>query len=193
MALITPWTTLAPAQQDVPGVQQPDLVDDSLPGAYDGDIVLASQVMALRDKLQNAYQEIGTTPGNLPITSLRARVAALEGAPLPLTGMVTTLDATPTPIITQTLADPSVAWFDAVIIGRSTSGAARMLIKLYVLTHREGGGAAVDDWFVPYQWPLAAPWTVGVAPVGDDIVFSVTGAVGVPINWHAIIGYQPVT
>jgi hypothetical protein len=85
MPLHHPWTTSTPAQQDTPWVEQPTLVDDSVPGAHDGDEILASHLNTLRDKLQNAYQEIGTTPGNLPVTSLRFRVAALEAIP-PLPG-----------------------------------------------------------------------------------------------------------
>lgn len=72
------WTTVTPVTQDTTGVQQPDLVDDSSPGTEDGNRVLVSHVMALRNKLQNAYQEIGTTPGNLPTSSLRYRTASLE-------------------------------------------------------------------------------------------------------------------
>lgn len=185
-----PWTTITPVAQDVPGVQQPNLTNDSAPGAADGHRFLVQHLHALRDKLQNAYNEIGTTPGNLPApTSLRYRVAALEG----LRGTVTTLNAAVTPIVTKTLTDPSVAWFDAMIIGRDTSGAARLVVKMYVAAHREGGGAVLDDWIIPYQFPLVSPWAASVAPVGSDLVFSVAGAVGVTINWSAIIGYEPVT
>lgn len=183
-----PWTTATPGAQDTPGVQQPNLTNDSAPGAGDGHRFLVEHLHPLRDKLQYAYDEIGVnpTPG-LPL-SLRDRVALLEG----LRGTVTTLNAAVTPLVTKTLADPSIDWFDATVIGRDISGAARLLVKMYVVAHREGGVAMVDDWYVPYQFPLVSPWAVSVAPSGNDIVFSVAGAAGVTINWAAFIGYQPM-
>jgi len=74
------WTTSTPTAQDSVGVEQPDLVNDSSPGALDGHRFLVEHLHALRNKLQNAYIEIGDNPGNLPSGSLRARVAALESA-----------------------------------------------------------------------------------------------------------------
>lgn len=73
-----PWTTATPGTQDTPGLEMPDLTDDSFPGAEDGHRVLVSHVMALRNKLQSAYQEIGTNPGNAPTTSLRYRMNSAE-------------------------------------------------------------------------------------------------------------------
>ena len=76
-----PWNTVTPASQDTistVGSNQPDLTNDSAPGANDGHRVLKEHVESLRNKLQNAYLEIGTNPGNAPTSSLRYRVAQLE-------------------------------------------------------------------------------------------------------------------
>lgn len=78
-----PWNTVTPTNQDTietVGSNQPDLTNDSTPGANDGHRVLVEHVHALRNKLQNAYLEIGTNPGNEPTSSIRYRLASLEAS-----------------------------------------------------------------------------------------------------------------
>lgn len=75
-----PWITSYPASQDTVGVEQPDLSNDSTPGALDGHRVLAEHLHALRDKLQDVADEVGSIPGSAPAGCLRARVATLEAA-----------------------------------------------------------------------------------------------------------------
>lgn len=76
------WTTNLPATQDVVGVEQPDLQNDSIPGAADGHRVLVEHLHSLRDKAQYLATSVGDT-GSLPAGCLKARVTALEGASLP--------------------------------------------------------------------------------------------------------------
>jgi len=80
-----PWTTSTPAQQDTPGVQQPPLQNDSVPGAHDGDEILASHLNTLSTEVWNLWQQVGTN-NLLPGTCLRQRVATLESAPPPPPG-----------------------------------------------------------------------------------------------------------
>jgi len=64
-----PWTTSFPAEQDTVGLEQPNLANDSAPGAHDGDRVLVSHVQALRDKAQALALKVGDDSG-LPEGSL---------------------------------------------------------------------------------------------------------------------------
>lgn len=73
-----PWTTSLPASQDTVGTEQPDLTNDSTPGANDGHRVLVEHVQALRDKLQYTTEAVGDA-SSLPAGCLKARVTALEG------------------------------------------------------------------------------------------------------------------
>ncbi len=72
MPLEHPWTTGYPAQQDAGthgASQQPDLVDDSTPGAADGDRIIVSQLLALRDKVHAACLKLGAD-NKLPVESI---------------------------------------------------------------------------------------------------------------------------
>lgn len=79
MPIETPYSTLYPGAQDTEGVQQPDLVDDSSPGAADGDIVLASHVNTLKDKVQALAEFVGDE-NNLPPGSLRDLIGSGSGS-----------------------------------------------------------------------------------------------------------------
>ncbi|MHC4647270.1 MAG: hypothetical protein ACYTBJ_17405, partial [Planctomycetota bacterium] len=59
MATDPSWSTGLPGTQDAVGVQQPDLTDDTVPGALDGDRVNKSLFHALRDKLQYVSNTVG--------------------------------------------------------------------------------------------------------------------------------------
>jgi hypothetical protein len=72
-----PWSTNLPGSQDVVGVEQPDLSNDSAPGANDGHRVLVEHLHALRDKLQYTAVEVGDS-SEVPSGCLKARVTALE-------------------------------------------------------------------------------------------------------------------
>lgn len=72
-----PWSTSLPAAQDTVGVEQPDLFNDSAPGANDGDIYLAEHLHALRDKLQYCMEQVGDA-SSLPGGCLKALVATLN-------------------------------------------------------------------------------------------------------------------
>jgi hypothetical protein len=74
MPIETPWTTNYPTTQDtgVDGAtQQPTLVDDSIPGALDGDRFLVSQILTLRKKIHAACLKLGDDT-RLPIGSVAA-------------------------------------------------------------------------------------------------------------------------
>lgn len=72
------WSTSYPASQDTDGVEQPNLTNDSYPGAEDGHRFIVEHVHALRDKLQAACLKVGDTSGNPTPTSLEYRVQQLE-------------------------------------------------------------------------------------------------------------------
>lgn len=184
MALITPWTTITPAAQDTPGVQQPDLVDDSLPGAYDGDIVLASQIMTLRDEVYNLWQRLGTDD-LLPVGCVRSL--------LPLINWLQTLDATPTTILTIPLRAGQVAWIEATVTGGEVSDANRFAARRLACAHRAGGGAVLDNSFLLYQYATNPAWAMTLVPSGNDVLVQVQGALATPINWGASVRFQPST
>lgn len=68
-----PWSTSLPGAQDTVGVEQPDLTNDSAPGANDGHRVLVEHLHALRDKLQYVTETVGDT-NSLPVGSLKDKV-----------------------------------------------------------------------------------------------------------------------
>lgn len=74
----TEWETSYPGAQDTVGDEQPDLINDSSPGAADGDIVLVSQIHALRDKVQALADFVGDE-NNLPLGSLRDLIGGSSG------------------------------------------------------------------------------------------------------------------
>jgi len=74
------WSTNLPASQDVVGTEQPDLTNDTAPGAGDGHRVLVEHLHALRDKAQYLATTVGDT-SDLPAGSLKDRVTDLEAAP----------------------------------------------------------------------------------------------------------------
>lgn len=186
------WTTATPAAQDTPGVQQPNVVNDTFPGAGDGHRFRGSMVMALRDKLQNAYQEIGTNPGNLPPTSLRARMAALEAISLLTPGPVTTNNAAPTPIASLPLTAGRAYWMEVTVVGRDQAAGNWGLSRYIALVHREGGGAVIDGFFLIYQLFTNLAWQVTLVPNGNNVDVQVQGVIGSTIHWDATVEYRAV-
>ena len=75
---IKEWTTNLPTGPDVPAVDQPDLINDSFPGAGDGDQTRVSQIHAVRDIANYCATTLGSDleEGG----SIRERVTTLEGA-----------------------------------------------------------------------------------------------------------------
>lgn len=192
------WTTGTPLVQDTPGLQQPNVVNDTFPGAADGHRFRGSMVMALRDKLQNAYQEIGTNNpnpllNNLPPTSLRARVAALESISLLSPGPVPTTDATPTPIASLPLTAGRAYWLEVTVVARDQAAGNWGLWRYIALAHREGGGAVLDGVGLAYQLVVVpALWSVVLLPNGNNLDVQVTGVVGSTIHWDATVEYRAV-
>ena len=97
MALpLKPWSTSYPEAQDTPGVEQPNLTNESAPGAGDGDVILVEQLHAIRDKAQAIAETIGSDL--VESGSLLERVATLEGgtssSPLTTKGDIYAHDAT---------------------------------------------------------------------------------------------------
>jgi hypothetical protein len=75
---IKPWSTSFPATQDPDDYSnQPNLTDESAPGAGDGDEACSDTVESLRDKLHATAKYVGDT-NSLPTTSLRARAEKLK-------------------------------------------------------------------------------------------------------------------
>lgn len=135
------WTTSLPGSQDTVGVEQPDLSNDSAPGANDGHRVLVEHLHALRDKAQYCAETIGDT-NDLPAGSLKDRVSTLESAPA--TDVNVKADATDnTPdVLTNKLDTPAVGISKTVV---DTGGGDRQ-VRL-ALNFSSGGGAGypVED------------------------------------------------
>src|SRR5512135_3929741 len=77
-----PWRTSYPAEQDTAGVEQPDLANDSVPGAHDGDRILVEHLHSLRDKAQALAEKVGDD-NNLPADSLLGTIDVLLNASWP--------------------------------------------------------------------------------------------------------------
>lgn len=78
---IKDWSTTYPTTQDADPITgtQPDLVNESAPGAGDGDDMRVSQMHALRDKLHAVAKIVGDN-GSLPAGSLLERMTTVEAA-----------------------------------------------------------------------------------------------------------------
>jgi hypothetical protein len=74
--MIKPWQTHLPAGLDTPAADQPDLNNDSTPGAGDGDLTHNTQIHTVRNIANYCANQLGS---NLEETgTIRKRVATLE-------------------------------------------------------------------------------------------------------------------
>ena len=134
-----PWATSLPGGQDTVGVEQPDLTNDSAPGANDGHRVLVEHLHALRDKAQYLSTTVGDA-SSLPAGSLKARVTALESAPL--TDINVKADATDTTpgLLSDKLDTPATGIIKVV----ADLGGGNRQVQLS-LNFGTGAGRPVED------------------------------------------------
>ena len=130
MAISTPWTTSLPSTQDTPGVEQPNLLNDSSPGAHDGNTVEVSHLHALRDKAEALAESLGT-PDFLPLGSTKDLTSFIE----PIRGYqetTPTASAFPTAIIWYTDSGKGTKVWEKLL---TYSGVlvTTEIIKVYIL------------------------------------------------------------
>jgi hypothetical protein len=110
------------------------------------------------------------------------------------TGAVQTTDATPTQLKTVTLADNSVYWFEAHVIGRDTAGTERAFYIRQARAHRQAAGAATLG---TIQAPVTDETNAGLDATftasGNDVRVTVTGLAATTINWTCALRYQRVS
>jgi hypothetical protein len=109
------------------------------------------------------------------------------------TGAVQTTDATQTPCKTLTLADNTLYWLEADVIGRDTGGTDRAYYKLASLVYRQGGVATLGTVNVIVEDETNAAWDATLTVSSNDVRVSITGAGGTTVNWVCAIRYQAVS
>lgn len=109
------------------------------------------------------------------------------------TGAVRTTDATQTTAWSLTLANNTLYWFEAFIVGRDEGGVDRAFFQRLVRVHRQGGGGAtlgtVQTPVTDQNTAFAATFTVS----SNDIRVSVTGLAGMNVSWTVTVLYQGVS
>lgn len=203
-----PWHTHYPTSQDSPLTEQPDLINESAPGADDGDIVLVEHVETLRDKLQAVALAVGDSvlqPGGCILGRLDAIETDLGTAQGDINdlqdaavwtervGPVQTTDATETTLWSKVLADITAYWFEAWVVARVTDGSADVAFKLIVQAHREGAGAVIGTVLLEYKDPLASLWFVDFDTDGNSVRLRVIGAAAKQINWVGTVAFHSVS
>lgn len=96
----------------------------------------------------------------------------------------------------MTLADNTLYWFEAMIIGRDIAGVQRMFYVRWVRAHRQGGGAATLG-------TIFTPATDETTAVGFDGTFATDGANAIrvlvtqtgalTVNWCCTVRYQSIS
>jgi len=120
--------------------------------------------------------------------------AAFTGSAAQLTtGAVQTTDATQTSCKALTLADNTLYWLEADVIGRDTGGTDRAYYKLAGLVYRQGGGATLGTVNVVVEDETNAAWDATLTVSSNDVRVSVTGAGGTTVNWVCTVRYQAVS
>jgi hypothetical protein len=109
------------------------------------------------------------------------------------TGAVQTTDATQTSCKALTLADNTLYWLEADVIGRDTGGTDRAYYKLAGLVYRQGGGATLGTVNVIVEDETNAAWDATLTVSSNDVRVSVTGAAATTINWVCTVRYQAVS
>lgn len=114
------------------------------------------------------------------------------------TGAVQTTDATQTVLSGSeiTLADSTVYWAEAMVVGRDTSGAERAVYRITGCVYQEANGGAViesQSTTAVAESTNATTWDAVLTVSGDDVRVSVTGAASTTINWSCTVRYQGVS
>lgn len=111
-------------------------------------------------------------------------------------GAVSTTDATPTSVYSLALADNSAYIVTAMIVGRRTDSADRVMIQKIVGVYREAGTPAIAT--PPGQDSTLfeageMSWDASFSLSGNNLVLQVTGEAAANIDWSCSISYQIVS
>jgi hypothetical protein len=99
-----------------------------------------------------------------------------------------TVDATPTVILSETLASPSVATFRVVVDARYNDGSQHASFVKTVRVHNEGGGAVLGVESSDYTDDSSFALFATFIAAGNDIQVQVTGVAATTITWKARMG-----
>lgn len=110
---------------------------------------------------------------------------------------LSTTDATPSTLLSYTLASGFTYSVEAKIVARDITGANRAMFIPKALVYREGSGSVIEGG-VPYQIDNvtstgANAWVGTIDTSGNDIRVRVTGAASTTINWHVILELTKVS
>jgi hypothetical protein len=101
---------------------------------------------------------------------------------------LTTVDATPTVILSETIAAASVGTFRVVVDARYDDGSLHASFVRTVRVHREGGGAILGTENADYTDDESFLLIASFAVSGNDIQVVVTGVAATSITWKARMG-----
>jgi len=124
----------------------------------------------------------------------KAHAAFAGSGQVQTTNAVQTTDATVTTVASFTLADNTVYWFEATIIGRDTSGTDRAFYIRSTLAYRQSAGSATLGALQTIVTDETnAAWDATLDVSTNDVRVRVTGAVATTINWACTLRYQGVS
>jgi hypothetical protein len=101
---------------------------------------------------------------------------------------VGTTDATPTLILSETIAASSVGTFRVVVDARYDDGSLHASFVRTVRVHREGGGAVLGAENADYTDDESLLLVAAFAVSGNDLQVVVTGVAATNITWKARMG-----
>lgn len=111
-----------------------------------------------------------------------------------VTAAIQTTTAVPAQLFTMPLADNTLYFFEADVIGRDAAGVQRAFYTRIVRAHRQGGGGAVlGTIFSPQTNESAPALNCTFTTSGNDLRVTVTGLAGVTMNWACTLVFQGVS
>jgi hypothetical protein len=101
---------------------------------------------------------------------------------------LTTTDATPTVILSETIAAGSVGTFRVVVDARYDDGSLHASFVRTIRANREGGGALLGTENADYTDDESAALTATFTASGNDVQVTVIGVAATNITWKARMG-----
>lgn len=110
------------------------------------------------------------------------------------TGAVRTTDANAASVWTKTLADNTLYWVEANVIGRDEGGTNRAAYKRFLRVHRQAAGGATAGTVAALATDESnSAWDCTIDVNSNDVRVRVTGANSVNISWVATVTWQAVS
>jgi len=101
---------------------------------------------------------------------------------------LTTVDATPTTILSETIAVGEVATFRVVVDARYDDGSQHASFVKTIIAFREGGGAVLGTSNADYTDDSSFALVADFSTSGNDLIVQIIGVAATSITWKARMG-----